>query len=297
MTEVIRRVRSLSKWGVSRRYETLDAFFSLPIGEGVHTIEHRGRLLDLLVQNHGSDTTMVVFHGSLSPRQRTIPYLQGETVAQGAGVNLISVADPSLDMGPLACAWFLGDKHLGPLRDVLSPVIHYVLEALGSNQTILFGGSGGGYAAVNFAQDFPDAIAVAMNPRLNLNGTPTSTIPNYLRVCHGAMTKTPMLRVKREFLTPNLLDSVNGGQNFDLLLVQNRNDTRFLNRQVKPFITGLEDCSRTWIYLFDGGVGHVPLPREDLINLIRAVSASRPKDKSRYSRIGFLDSVKFQSVS
>lgn len=287
MVEISQRTRSLSKWGVSRRYESVDAYFSLPTGDGVHTIEHRGRLLDLLIRDNDSETTLVVFHGSLSPRQRTIPYLQGETVANLAGVNLVSVADPSLDMGPLACAWFLGDKQLGPLRDLFSPIIYHALEALGTKQTILFGGSGGGYAAVNFAQDFKNSIAVAMNPRLNLNGTPTSSIPRYLKVCHGAMTKTPMLRVKREFLTPNLLDVVNDGQNFDLLIVQNQNDTRFLNRQVRPYIGGLKDTSRTWVSLFDGGVGHVPLPREEVARLIRDLSETRKEGQSRYLKLGF----------
>lgn len=287
MVEILQRSRSLSKWGVSRRYESVDAYFSLPTSDGVHTIEHRGRLLDLLVRDNNSDTTLVVFHGSLSLRQRTIPYLQGETVANLAGVNLVSVADPSLDMGPLACAWFLGDNQLGPLRDLFSPIIYHALQTLGTKQTILFGGSGGGYAAVNFAQDFSDSIAVAMNPRLNLNGTPTSTIPRYLKICHGAMTKTPMLRVKREFLTPNLLDVVNEEQNFDLLIVQNENDTRFLNRQVRPFVAGLKDPSRTWVSLFDGGVGHVPLPREEVARLIRDLSVSRKQGKDRYAKLGF----------
>lgn len=287
MVEVKQRVRDLSKWGVSRRYESLEAFYSNPLGQGVHTIMHRGRLLDLLIEDNNSDTTLVVFHGSLSPRQRTIPYLQGRGVAGTAGVNLISVADPSLDMGPLACAWFLGDNHLGPLRNIFVPMIRYVLKELGTRATVLFGGSGGGYAAVNFAQDFPGSIALAMNPRLNLNGTPTSTMPRYLDVCHGAKTKTPMLRVKREFLAANLADPINSRQDFDLLLVQNRNDTRFLNGQVMPFVASLEDRSRTWISLFDGGEGHVALSLEEIARIVREIAQSEGKGDDRYVSIGF----------
>lgn len=287
MVEKQRRIRDLSRWGVSRRYSSLATFFLFPISNGVHTIEHEGRLLDLLIQNRNSETTLVVFHGSLPEKQQTLPFLQGEGVARAAKVNLISVADPSLVMGDIDCAWFLGDRKIGPLRSILSPVIQYVLTALGSKQTIMFGGSGGGYAAVNFAQDFPDSIALAMNPRLNFNGTPSSTLPKYLQACHNAMSRTPMVRVKKEFLTANLLDAVNDSQDFDLLIVQNRNDYRYLNRQVVPFLRGINDTSRTWVRLFDGENGHVPLPRDEVAQIVRELSSNIKRTPQCYPSVGF----------
>ncbi|MGP5729489.1 hypothetical protein ACTXO3_11160 [Corynebacterium casei] len=262
-------------------------FYLFPIGEGLHTIEHKGRLFDLLIQNRGSDTTLVVFHGSLPPTQLTLPCLQGEGVSRLADVNLIALADPSLVMGDIDCAWFLGDRRIGPLRPILSPVIRYVLDSLNSKRTILFGGSGGGYAAVNFAQDFPGSIALAMNPRLNFNGTPSSKLPRYLEVCHGAMSRTPMLRVKRDFMTPNLLDDVNKQQDFDLLVVQNKNDKRYLHRQVNPFLSGVENPTRTWVSLFNGGDGHVPLPREEVAKLLKDLSNMESQTSDEYNSLGF----------
>lgn len=264
MGSTFQRSRSLKRWGISRRYQSLEAFKALPIGDGVHTIEMGERKLDLLLRFRGSKTTLVVFHGALSPRQRTIPYLQGETVAATAGCNLISCSDPSLELGAIACAWFLGDSEIGVLKPLLGDLIREILSRWESENTILFGGSGGGYAAVNFATEFPGSVALAMNPRLNLDGKPESTLPDYLKVCHGVDTKTPMRRVKSEFLTANLATVLNAEQNFDLLLLQNKNDQRFLNHQLVPFLQGIRDDRRTYVKLFEGNEGHSPMSREDL---------------------------------
>lgn len=287
MSETFQRRRSIAKWEVARRYQSVESFMRLPLGEGLHTIEHSGRLIDLLIRDRGSDTTLIVFHGALSPRQRTIPYLQGEGISEAAGANLIACSDVSLDRGPLACAWFLGDKDIGNFRRLLSPILAHVLEELGSENTVLFGGSGGGYSAINFAQDFQDSIVLAMNPRLNLDSAPKSTLPEYLKICHGVDTKTPMRRVKSEFLEPNLADSINRKQDFDLLIVQNENDTRFLNHQVKPFFDELTSLERTWVRLFDGDPGHSPVPRGELGKILSSiVDLSRQGDRD-FTRIRF----------
>ncbi len=287
MSETFQRRRSIGKWEVARRYQSVESFMRLPLGDGLHTIEHNGRLIDLLIRDRGSDTTLIVFHGALSPRQRTIPYLQGEGISEAAGMNLIACSDVSLDRGPIACAWFLGDKDIGNFRSLLSPMLAHVLKELSSENTVLFGGSGGGYSAINFAQDFQNSIALAMNPRLNLDTSPRSTLPEYLKICHGVDTKTPMRRVKSEFLEPNLANSINRSQDFDLLIIQNSNDTRFLNHQVKPFLNELTNPERTWVRLFDGEPGHSPVPRSELGKVLSAiVSLSRQGDRN-FSQIGF----------
>lgn len=287
VTQTFQRKRSIARWGVTRWFESPAAFLRQPVVDGLQTIQVKGRNLDILVRNRHSDTTLIVFHGALSRRQRTIPVLSGEGIAEFSGVNLVACADPSLDMGPLSCGWFLGDEGIGRLRPILSPVIKYALEQIGSKRSILFGGSGGGYAAVNFAQDFEGSVALAMNPRLNLAGTPASAVPEYLRVCHGSALTLPENGHLTGFYTPNLVDDLNQKQEFDLLLLQNANDSKYLNRQIKPFVANLEDKSRTWISLVEGPPGHKPLSKEIIRHTITNIASAESLDNANYLQKGF----------
>lgn len=288
MSNTFQRPRRTSRWDFAREYESIESFLKLPIGDGLHTISYKGRKLDFLIRNRYANTTLLVFHGALSPRQRTIPYLQGDGISSSAGVNLIACADPVLDRGAIACGWFLGDNQLGPLIDLFKPILEHCIQELQSSQILLFGGSGGGYAAVNFGSTIPGSTVIAMNPRLDLDSRPKSTLPDYLDICHGANTKTPMQRIKRDFFTPNLAEKYRAGLNFDLLILQNKNDSRFLNHQVKPFLQGLPSHDRTWISLFDGDPGHSPVPREEIARRIRIVSdPSTPEVQQRYADAGF----------
>lgn len=289
MAEPFQRPRDIKRWRVSKYYASIQDFVELPLSDGLHTIEHKGRQLDLLIKDRKSDTTLIVFHGALSPRQRTIPCLQGNALSEAAGVNLIACADPSLDQGAISCAWFLGDKDFGPLPNLLAPILHHCLSQLSSSHTILFGGSGGGYAATNFGSLFPGSIVLAMNPRLNFDASPKSTLDQYLRICHRVQGRTPAMRVKSSFVNTNLSDVVNAGQNFDLLVLQNGNDQSFLNHQLKPFIEELDDTSRVWVSLFDGPAGHAPSPKEEIAAIIENVKSSTigSAEEQKYKKAGF----------
>lgn len=272
MSTTFQRTRRVSRWGTIRRYQSIESFLCLPLGDGLHNIKHQERNVDLLIRNNKAKETLVVFHGALSPRQRTIPYLQGEGISSSANVNLVACSDPALDRGALSCGWFLGDKGFGKLKPFLAPIIDYCLKQLNTQKTIIFGGSGGGYAAINFATAFPGSTVLAMNPRLNLDNPPKSTLDQYLDICHGVNTKTPMQRVKREFLEVNLADTLNRKQEFDLLILQNRNDSRFLNNQMIPFLRDLDNLDRVWLSLFDGAPGHAPVPREEIGRIVKLIA-------------------------
>lgn len=292
-TDDFKRRRDTSRWGFSRHYESLELFLANPVGEGLHTVLFGDRNIDFLIRNRGSDTTVLVFHGALSPRQRTVPYLVGEGIARASGLNLVSLADPTLEVGELACAWFLGDREIGNLKACFKPIIDHILASLGSSNLILFGGSGGGYAAINFGDMFPDSVVLAMNPRLNLDGYPRSTAAQYLKIAHRAETITPMRRIKREFFTPNLAINRLGTANCDILLYQNRNDERYLNHQVIPFVETLKEDPRLYVKLFEGKPGHSPAPTEDLAALLTQIASELRRTQRNFESMGFAKAKDF----
>src|SRR5699024_8142349 len=149
---------------------------------GAHEIRIGDLYLDLLLESRRADTTLVVFHGALSSSHTVLPDFHGRGAASAAGVNLISLSDPSLQMGDVDVGWFIGDRTTGRLPRLFTPVITHALRSLGGSQTMLMGGSGGGYAALSYAANFSGATVLLLNPRLNLSTSPFAKVDQYLRV-------------------------------------------------------------------------------------------------------------------
>lgn len=280
------RLRDESFWN-STEYRGVASFLEAGIVSGAHSIKVGDQSLDLLIQNRGSRTTLVFFHSALTTRQPTVPVLQGRGITELAGINLLSIADPSIELGDIDLAWYLGNRWLGHLRPILSPVIAHVLSSLGTEHTILFGSSGGGYAAINFGNDFPDSTVLAINPRLDLSTRPKAAIAQYLRVCHGAQSSTPMLRIRNDFVNDRVSDQIGHRLGFNLLLFQNLGDTLYLNGQANPFIEEFREDPRLFTQLKDYGKGHLAIPRETLTMILANLASDESKLK-QFWNAGFV---------
>lgn len=262
------RKRQTSQWEEYTIFSSPKQFLDSGPPSGLSTIIVGSRRIDILVVNRHSPTTLVTFHGDLSIRQKTIPYMTGTGLSFESSVNLIALSDPSLEMGAISISWFLGDREIGPLRPLLAPLIRHVLACLASKRTILFGASGGGYAAVKYGQEFDDCVVLAMNPRLNLDAHPIADMTGYLKACHNANTATPVRRVRSTFFEADASETLDSELNFDLLVLQNHNDVRYLNGQALPFLERNQGRDRLYMRLFDGPDGHKPVPKEDLKTML-----------------------------
>lgn len=124
------RTRSYKRWGTRTEYSSVEEFIQ-PKQPVVHSIKHRGVPIDILTHDRSSNTTLVVFHASLSRRAKTLPQLQGRKLAADTGCNLISVSDPTLVDTELDLGWYLGNRRTGPLPPVLAPIIQTAIARLG----------------------------------------------------------------------------------------------------------------------------------------------------------------------
>lgn len=267
----MQRVRNTDGFSPHTQYASTNEFLGSAIKTGYHTVKIGTGKLDFLVINRGAPATLVVFHSALSDSVLTTPVLQGRGISAKTGMNLLAVADPSIELGDINLAWYIGNRGTGPLRPILAPLIHHALSHIGSQRTILFGASGGGYAAASFGQEFPGSIVLAVNPRLDLAKRPAPKMVDYLRVCHQAMSSTPQQRIRSEFVTDNVADFYRDGLPFDLLLFQNTGDLVYTEHQARPFIEALRDDARLYTRMEYTGDGHTPIPsallREILISL------------------------------
>lgn len=269
---VMQRMRDTSRH-VFMHHASADVFLGEPRSSGAHTVMVKEQPLDLLIQDRSSPVTLVVFHSLLTDHQPTVPVLQGQGMAESCGANLVAVADPSLELGDIDLAWYLGNRWLGPLSEHLAPLIRHALYSLGTERTILFGASGGGFAATMFAPEFPDSIVLAVNPRLDLAARPRAQMETYLRVCHNAQSATPMLRIRKQFVTDNVADFIGDELSFDMLLFQNLGDGVHLRNQANPFVDRYQGDPRLQVRFQEYGDGHLPIPKPVLSEILVGLAA------------------------
>src|SRR5699024_5914055 len=179
----------------------------------------------------------------------------------------------------MTVAWYLGDETTGPLRPVLVPAIRHALKHLGGNTTMLFGASGGGYAAAHYAQHFPNCIALVINPRLTLERRAQDKMATYLRLGHqvdsnGAMTDS-VRTLLADYGPTELAAQAQQGLNHDLLIYQNFFDSTFLQHHLLPFLHLAGADPRCYVRLANDGHGHLPIPPDTIRQIISIVSSGR----------------------
>jgi hypothetical protein len=289
------RTRNIEHWNTTfHNYPTFQDFLRTPdLQPGGHTINHNDRPLDILIEPRNSDATLVVFNAAISLNHTTTPYFTGRKLAKDANINLIAIADPTLYYGELSIAWYLGDTTTGPLRPIISPVLHHIINQLDSTRTILFGASGGGFAAAHLAQDFPDSIALAINPRLSLERQSRSKMAAYLKNAHQTKSNGIITETERALLADygptRLKDQVQTGLNHDLLIYQNLLDYEFIEHQLAPFLKNTDGTDRLWLRYAVDKPGHAAIP-PDTVRTILMTLATAPNQQAAIQASGFTPS-------
>jgi pimeloyl-ACP methyl ester carboxylesterase len=287
----MRRTRNEQRWATPfHHYPSLEDFLTSPVDPGGITFQHQGHDIDVLYEHRGSDATLVVFNAAIAFTHEHTPIFTGQTLARQAGTNLIAVSDPLLCHQQISAAWYLGDQHTGPLRPVLAPAIQHILNATGSTRTILFGASGGGYAAEHYAHQFPGSIALLMNPRLSLARANTFHMPRYMEHGHGITSNGVLTDEHHQLLERygpvHLATAATDGLNHDLLIYQNLLDARFIQDQFLPFAEATGQDPRFHVRLANDGPDHVRIPFPTLRNIITTLQKT-PHQPTAISTAGF----------
>lgn len=271
------RPRSINRWGPQNTFNSPEEFNVKGPTNGLNTVHTDGELLDFYIENRNSTTTLVVFHAKLSDRESTLPVFSGFSLAQDTGCNLISASDPTLALGDIDLAWFLGDFQIGRYPDRTVPIFRKIFEYLGSDTIIFFGASGGAFAAVNLARHFPGVTVLAANPRLNLVAKPQSAFQQYLRVAHQVTTNREARTASHASGYVILKDSFPDGLPFKLCIFQNSRDSAFYKFQVLPFIRRHINDENLYLLTQDTGPGHNQVPGSLLRRIIEKLKES-PSD-------------------
>jgi hypothetical protein len=105
------------------------------------------------------------------------------TAVKNFDCNVLMVNDSGLYCSKdLTLAWYAGTYEL-PLQNILKDILKVFSNKYGTKKTILYGGSGGGFAAIFYGSCLPNSIVVATNPQTDISKYHPSSVALYIEKC------------------------------------------------------------------------------------------------------------------
>ena len=267
---------------------------SLPMG--CLTFDVNGLPIDILnAPAPGAASTIFVFHPAITDAVDSLPFFSGQTITKGAPANRVWIQDPTLYLDErLNLSWFAGN-HKMDVQGVLTDVIRKLLATHGSKHAIFFGASGGGFAAMYYSRQFPESLAVAINPQTNIRLYGEESVREYLEYGLGAEPGTEPIKVMDYPIASDLTREYRKGFPNTVAYVQNAGDRSHIGRHLKGFVREVEGNSRLLLHLGDWGAGHVP-PDKDFLQSLIVATVYCFGNWSKLTALGFRPSPSIEDI-
>lgn len=268
----------------------LDEFLSLrAINQGVHTVWHNGLPIDFEISGRGHDNLLVVFHGASAP-SAILPIFAGRNVARGLDAVRISFMDPSLYLASdLHLGWHAGSSFQPMLQRVTAELIEKVASVLGTSRTVLFGSSGGGFAALIQAASFPGSTTVVANAQTDILKYHANHVERYLARAWGGDRNTFIAETNNSAID-RLKQLGSLGPTF---FMQNSTDKFHIQLHLEPFISAFKDSPDFYLLMDDWGDGHVAPPSHLFHKTLEAVLAN---ETDLVRTLGFYNARDYKSA-
>lgn len=150
-------------------YGAIDSIRLTGIARQRIRVEEEGELaLDALLLARRSARLTVAFHGAFGS-EVTPPRFQYLRSTEGREESLLFVADPTLEVEPsLGLAWYVGTGDR-PAAARIASLVRKVAELAGAEQVVLYGHSGGGFAAAAVGHGVPDSVSLMLNAQTRIS--------------------------------------------------------------------------------------------------------------------------------
>jgi len=158
-------------------YDGVPRRLDLRSPRSVHVVNVGPLALPARVHLADSSDLVVVLHGALNRLKTELPRFERIRSLGELGVNVMAVADPTLDLDPsLTLGWYLGSRNVD-LAPVVGQIVNRFVDQQAISRVVLVGSSGGGFAAMATALYVPGSSAVVMSPQTDIR----SYHPSYSR--------------------------------------------------------------------------------------------------------------------
>ncbi|MBE1424572.1 hypothetical protein H4684_001204 [Desulfomicrobium macestii] len=240
ISDDIESMRDLSRWERPvHGHASLDAFLATKsLQDGIHAIAYRGVYLEFNLHRRASKSMLVFFNAALSSRTSDVklPAFSGTRAPHATDACVLMVSDPGLYLDrDIRLAWYAGASGMR-LQEDMAKVLRHIQDVLSIARMVLYGASGGGFAALYYAPFLRNAIAVPCNPQINLLIYSPGILGRYLRTAYGYkgapsafesadIPDRPTVRIRPEH--------VRGSR---IVYLQNALDARHFNREFLPFL-------------------------------------------------------------
>src|SRR5699024_4130238 len=128
----------------------------------------------------------------------------------------------------------------------------------GGPRTALHGNLRGGVPALYFSDHYADSVCLAVNPRTALFAPPTHLHHNAQHLFPGKTMKEISLQIPTR--SPPAAIRVVGAQH--------PSDFQYVASQMMPYLTTNSGNEHVRCMLGDGGEGHIPMPPEELTEIL-----------------------------
>lgn len=267
-----RSYRDVSRFKCARfTHETIDDFMQVKrLGPGLHTINFDGLPLDVMYTPKGAETNAFIFNAALSHLTKELPRFMAGPLFADQDANVVAVFDPSLYIDDtLMLAWYSGSRRLR-LQEVLPIILRKFALQAGGRRNMLFGASGGGFAALYYARFFPSSTVIAMNPQTIIENYIPRIVAHYVSSCWEAQSELDISNaIKRDF-SSDLRCDTDLYKDISIIYLQNSTDGH-VQEHLIPYCESLGRKENLYLVLDFWGEGHVSPPRalvNDILNLV-----------------------------
>lgn len=165
-----------------REYDSLESSLQSGPRSGTANVRYTNNFpLNFYFHDKGAETTIVTFHGALpdTPVDR-LPFWAGYGITQSIPANLLFFSDPSLYLDTrLKPSWFTGNTLQPNLQTDITKIIHHLCQG---KRIILFGASGGGFAALEQATKLKGCTALVSNLQTDIFEYHSEYYSDYLAI-------------------------------------------------------------------------------------------------------------------
>ena len=236
----------------------------------------------LYFDGKGQQRLFVMLSAAIDRTKQRLPVFNRWTWAQMGKFpgHVLCVADPTLDLhDDMKLGWYIGTgEH--DVSEELSGFIRRFAESLGisEDKIVIWGSSGGGFAALAMTSHIEKATAVAINAQTDIFAYEVGrTIEAVRRSCFGNQTAK---QIQEQFgPRVNMAQAWRSNRSSRAILIQNKLDTHHYACHFKPFWEALGGTTeggatadgRHYTWLYSDSRGHVPESEQmvpEILNLI-----------------------------
>lgn len=147
--------------------------------------------------------------------------------------------------------WYAGNRKQPRLQWVVRAILNSLISE--GQRMVTFGSSGGGFAAIYYAAHRNDAIAVPVNPPVDLKRYLPSAVARYGRLAWG-LDDNPLEAIS----AVTDLTRLYSRSRTKVFYLQNKNDHSHMVNHYTPFMECLPEGHDVHSILVDGKIGHHP---------------------------------------